>query len=215
MNHKLIVGPLLAAALFGGCSSQPSATKNTASSIGNPSSNAAKPGAGNDQLSEAELGHAKPVHSVGDVYLAGQPSESDFPGLAQRGIKTVLSLRKPNEIDWDEAAAVQAAGMTFVTVPFDGPDELTDDVFERVRKELNQHGAQPLVLHCARANRVGAVWMVHRVLDHGVGVDAALEEAKAIGLRTPEYIEKAKDFIRRAQAQHAPVDSATDGNLAP
>ena len=111
-----------------------------------------------------------------------------------------MTLRKPEELDWDEAAAVEAAGMEFIAVPFDGPEELTDDVFEHVRQVLVENGDEPLVLHCGRANRVGAVWMVHRVLDDGVGIDAALDEAKAVGLRTPEYIEKAKDYIRRRQA---------------
>jgi uncharacterized protein (TIGR01244 family) len=161
-----------------------------------------------EELCEAELGDTAPVHSVGNVYLAGQPSPEDFAAMAERGVKTVVTLRKPEELDWDEASAVEAAGMEFIAVPFDGPEELTDDIFEQARQVLVDNGDEPLVLHCGRANRVGAVWMVHRVLDDGLGIDAALEEAQAIGLRTPEYVEKAKDYIRRTKAAegHVPVD---------
>jgi uncharacterized protein (TIGR01244 family) len=156
-----------------------------------------------NELREAELGRAAPAHVVGNVYLAGQPSPDDLPALAERGIRTVVSLRRPGELDWDEAAAVRAAGMEFVSVPFSGPEDLTDDVFDRVRHELRERSDEPLVLHCARSNRVGAVWMVHRVLDQSVEIDAALAEAKNAGLRTPELMERAKDYIRREQAEAA------------
>ncbi len=62
-----------------------------------------------------------------------------------------------------------------------------------------------MVLHWGRANRVGVAWMAHRVLDDGVGIEAARAEAKAVGLRTPESIEKAKASIR--QEQDAAADS--------
>jgi len=100
----------------------------------------------------------------------------------------------------------------FVAVPFDGPEELTDDVFDRVRQVLRDNQDEPLVLHCGRANRVGAVWMVHRVLDDGVGIDKALEEAKAVGLRTPEYIERAQAYIQQAQA---PAEDAAAAAASP
>jgi uncharacterized protein (TIGR01244 family) len=162
------------------------------------------------ELRQAELGTTNNVHAVGDIYLAGQPGEDDLELLAERGVKTVVCLRKPEEITFDEAAAVEAAGMEFVSIPFDGAEELTDDVFDRVREALAEHGDEPLVLHCGRANRVGAVWMVHRVLNDGVGIDQALEEAEVAGLRTPEYAEKAQDYIRRKQADAAPAANAED-----
>jgi uncharacterized protein (TIGR01244 family) len=159
--------------------------------------------AAQEPMRETELGRAAPVHVVGNVYLAGQPSQDDLPALAQRGIRTVVSLRRPEEVDWDEAAAVRAAGMEFISVPFRGADDLTDDMFDRVRQELRERSNEPLVLHCASSNRVGAVWMAHRVLDQDVEIDAALAEAKRAGLRTPELMERAKDYIRREQAEAA------------
>jgi hypothetical protein len=102
--------------------------------------------------------------------------------------------------------------MTFVSIPFDTAEELTDDVFDRVRATLAEHGDEPLVLHCGRANRVGAVWMVHRVLNDGVGIDQALAEAQTAGLRTPEYVERAQDYIARAQAEQA---DGAEGATAP
>jgi ubiquinone/menaquinone biosynthesis C-methylase UbiE len=53
------------------------------------------------------------------------------------------------------------------------------------------------MLHCGSANRVGAVWLTYRVLDQGVPIETAIEEAKTIGLRSPEYEAKARDYIHR------------------
>lgn len=164
------------------------------------------------EVCEAQLGKTSPVHAVGNIYLAGQPEQADLAGIADRGIKRVVSLRKPGELDWDEAAAVRAAGMEYVAIPFDGPEELTDEVFARAQQVLKENADEPLLLHCGRANRVGAVWMVHRVLDDGVGIDAALAEAKTVGLRTPEYITKAQDYIKRAQAQAGPSPPEPTGS---
>jgi hypothetical protein len=52
-------------------------------------------------------------------------------------------------------------------------------------------------LHCASANRVGAVWIPFRVLDQGIELEAAVAGAKAIGLETPEYEAKARDYVER------------------
>jgi hypothetical protein len=50
-------------------------------------------------------------------------------------------------------------------------------------------------------------------LDDGVGIDAALEEARTAGLRTPEYVDKARDYIRRTQASEA-QNGAGDDNAS-
>ena len=44
------------------------------------------------------------------------------------------------------------------------------------------------------------MWMVWRVLDGGITIEEALEEAKELGLRTEAYAEKAADYIRRQQS---------------
>lgn len=209
---------LAAFALLVGCSSPTADTATVesapqadadAGTVASPAEDAAPA-----ELREAELGSTNNVHAVGDIYLAGQPTPDDIEVLVNRGVKTVVCLRKPGEVDYDEQAAVEAAGMDFVSIPFDAAEELTDDVFDRVRATLAAHGDEPLVLHCGRANRVGAVWMVHRVLNDGVGIDQALEEAKTAGLRTPEYIEKAQDYIRRAQ-DATDAKEAADGSSTP
>lgn len=76
-------------------------------------------------------------------------------------------------------------------------EKLTDKVFDETRKLLNDKAKRPLILHCASANRVGAVWLAHRVLDGGLKYEEALSELKTVGLKLPAFEQKAKDYIER------------------
>jgi protein tyrosine phosphatase (PTP) superfamily phosphohydrolase (DUF442 family) len=71
-------------------------------------------------------------------------------------------------------------------------------VFDATRKLLVE-AERPILVHCASANRTGAIWLVFRVLDTGLEYDAALAEAKQSGLRSAAFEAKAKGYIDRAQ----------------
>ncbi len=149
------------------------------------------------KVTDAKLGKTRNVHACGKLFLAGQPTPDDIALMKQKGIKRVITLRTDGEVNWDEAGKVKKAGIDFVQVPFRLPDSLTDKVFDKVRKLLKDHEQTPTLLHCGSANRVGAVWLAHRVLDEGVPLDQATKEARQVGLRTPAYLEKALDYIER------------------
>lgn len=144
---------------------------------------------------DAELGSTRNVHVFGDVMTAGQPAPEDFERVAADGYRTVVNLRRPEELgDFDEAALVEGLGLEYVSIPFNGPEQLTDEVFDRSREVL-ESVERPLFFHCGSANRVGAVWIPWRVLDGGVSYEEALAEAKAIGLRTPGYEDRAREYV--------------------
>ena len=156
------------------------------------------------QVKDSSLGKTYNVHACGSLFLAGQPTKDDIEVIKQQGIKRVITLRQNNEVDWDESAQFKAAGIEFAAIPFGAPDTLTDDVFASVRKQLQESAGQPTLLHCGSANRVGAVWMVYRVLDQGVDLDVATKEAKVVGLRNPAYEKKAIAFIKQSLAKVEP-----------
>ena len=129
-----------------------------------------------------------PTHVVGGVLLAGQPSEGALVELADRGTVLVIDLRLPGEDrGFDEGAYVRALGMAYANPAFREPEQLTDEVLDEVRRLLNDHAGHSVLLHCASANRVGAVWLAARVMDQDVPWATALEEARRVGLRSEEY----------------------------
>jgi protein tyrosine phosphatase (PTP) superfamily phosphohydrolase (DUF442 family) len=152
----------------------------------------------NARLVPANLGRVKHLHRAGNVLLSGQPTPEELELMAADGIATVVTLRTAGEIDWDEREIVESAGMRYVELPFRDPADLTDNVFDECRELLcgvtNSNG---VCLHCASANRVGAVWLVHRVLDGRMAIAQARDEAAKVGLRSEVYEEKALDYLKR------------------
>jgi protein tyrosine phosphatase (PTP) superfamily phosphohydrolase (DUF442 family) len=153
------------------------------------------------RLKADKLGSTRNVHSFGKNLLCGQPTADDFAELKKRGIKVVITLRKKGEVNWDEPGVLKELGLKFHRFGFQAPDSLKDEIFDKSRKLLNDSKKNPVMLHCGSANRVGAIWAAHRVLDHGVSLEDALQEAKVVGLRTPGYRDKAVDYIKRAKAK--------------
>ncbi|MEO0475932.1 MAG: protein tyrosine phosphatase family protein [Planctomycetota bacterium] len=140
-----------------------------------------------ETVEPTSCGDVKNMHRVGDLYLAGAPTASDYPLLKDLGIKTVLSIRHDKETpSLDDAALVEAQGMTYMHLPWSGADQLTDETLDAMRKVL-RNAERPMLFHCGSANRVGAGWLAYRVLDEGVALDTALAEAKTFGLRTKAY----------------------------
>ena len=151
-------------------------------------------------LEAAALGSTEKVHRFGEIWLASQPRKDDLEIAKELPIRMVVSLRKKDEVGWDEEAAVRALGMLYQNIPFQTPEELTDAVFDAVRHALTDKENAPLLLHCASANRVGTIWLAHRVLDDGVAYVAALREAETVGLESPAFRDKAKEYIARARS---------------
>jgi protein tyrosine phosphatase (PTP) superfamily phosphohydrolase (DUF442 family) len=65
------------------------------------------------------------------------------------------------------------------------PDTFSLADAEAVEKVLDDPAAAPILLHCASANRVGAVWAVVQVRK-GKSLDEALAAGREAGLHTPQ-----------------------------
>ncbi|MCY7353581.1 MAG: protein tyrosine phosphatase family protein [Lysobacter sp.] len=121
---------------------------------------------------------------VDDLYSGGQPSESELAVLARKGVRTIINLRHPSEAtDFDEATAVAAAGMRYVAIPIAGSQDLTRETVARFSQELAKAQAcGPVLVHCASANRVGALIALEQAWVQGQDSDGALAAGRAAGL---------------------------------
>jgi hypothetical protein len=57
--------------------------------------------------------------------LAGQPTAREIEQLAERRVSTVITLRMPDELEWDEGEVVQSAGIEFLALPLRSARDLT------------------------------------------------------------------------------------------
>lgn len=125
------------------------------------------------------------------VACGGATETSALDGLAKDGFKSVINLRlatEPNANIELNAAHARSLGLNYIHIPFNGqqPDpKAVDQFLAAIANKANQ----PVYVHCGSASRVGAVWLVKRVLQDGWTIEKATEEAKLIGLRS-EALEK-------------------------
>ena len=149
------------------------------------------------KLAPASCGSIEHLHTLGGVFLASQPSATDFEQARGMGVKTIVNLRHASELtEFDERSVVEGLGLTYVHLPWQGPEGLNDGIFDRAR-EILKTAERPLLLHCASANRVGAVWLPYRALDEGLSFEDALAEAETVGLKSAEFQTKARDYVAR------------------
>ena len=131
-----------------------------------------------------------------DFCTAGQPRIEHFAALKSKGVKAVLNLRQPSEHRADEEkAAVEAAGMKYFNIPvvYAKP---TDEQVDEFLKITDDRANRPMLVHCTAAIRVGGFWLIRRVLRDGMSWDAALEEARKVGLNNAPHLEEfAKAYI--------------------
>lgn len=134
-----------------------------------------------------------------DFCTGGQPRLEHFAKLKADGVKAVLNLRTPGEHRAaEEQAAVEKAGMKYFNIPvvYTAPTNEQVDEFLRLTDDAAN---RPMFIHCTAAIRVGAFWMIRRALRDGMSPDAALEDAKKVGLANSPHLE---EFARKYIATH-------------
>lgn len=133
------------------------------------------------------------------VWTGGQPWPEHLPKLKDAGVKVIINLRPHSEYEGArEEAKVKELGMNYFNIPVaaNAPEELDADDFLKLTDEQLKNG--PVFIHCAVGSRVGAFWMIRRVLRDGWDVDKAIEEANRIGMRSQgRQFEFAKEYIAK------------------
>jgi uncharacterized protein (TIGR01244 family) len=148
---------------------------------------------------EALAGIPNACQALPTVVTGGQPSAADFERFAAAGGAIVLDTRDPREPrPLDEAATLQRLGLEYEVVPI-GAGLLTDDTLERIRQVLRTAGTRSVLFHCASGNRVGAALVPYLVLDQGMDEEDAVAQALRVGLRSPELLAWAREYVRRSR----------------
>ena len=117
--------------------------------------------------------------------------------LKAAGVGFVLDIRDPMEPrPFDEPALVRQLGMEYLNVSV-RQGALDDTMLDAVLGALRSHAGQPVLLHCASANRVGGVLIPYLILDREMSEDDAVDLAMQVGLRGADLLEWGLDYARR------------------
>jgi uncharacterized protein (TIGR01244 family) len=118
------------------------------------------------------------------IACGGSTKPEAIKEIQKMGFKSVINLRLASEEGAqveEEGAAVKAAGMNYVHLPFNmqAPDpKLIDNFIAAVTLPANK----PAYVHCAAGGRAASLWMIKRVLEDKWDEPRALAEANALGL---------------------------------
>jgi tyrosine-protein phosphatase SIW14 len=126
------------------------------------------------------------------LYRGAQPTAEGFRRLRDLGVRTIVNLRMEADAKrTNEKQIVEGLGMRYIHLPVEDGNFFTrsrripDDVIRDFFKVLDQSDGGPVFLHCHRgADRTGALIAFYRIARHGWDNQRALQESRAIGMRS-------------------------------
>ena len=137
------------------------------------------------------------VVPVDGLSAAGQPDPEALRVFADSGYVAVVDMRTAGENrGFDEPTTVEDLGMEYVPFPISG----SDITFEKAREldALLEQYDEPVLLHCASSNRVGALLALREYLASG-DANRALETGRQGGMTSLEG--KVRDVLDGAAEQ--------------
>ena len=128
----------------------------------------------------------------------GQPRLEHLAKLKAEGVKTIINLRTPGEHRAsEEEETAKQLGLRYYNIPVVYGDPKEEQVTEFLKLTDDAQNL-PAFIHCTAAIRVGAFWMIRRVLRDGWTIEAAEEDAKKVGLQNaPHLTEFARNYIEK------------------
>jgi uncharacterized protein (TIGR01244 family) len=133
------------------------------------------------------------------ICTGGQPSMENLQRMKEQGVRSVVNLRQASEYNFEEEAAMaKKLYLRYFHIPVDKKN-LKDEQVEEFLKATSDRQNHPIFIHCTAANRVGAFWMIRRVLLDNWKVEEAEAEARKIAMHEEKLRDWALDYIQRRQ----------------
>ncbi|NNF62337.1 MAG: hypothetical protein HKN06_13550 [Gammaproteobacteria bacterium] len=141
-------------------------------------------------------GGADNVVQVGNLYFSAQPDQAGLAAAQAAGVDIVINLRLPDEVDFDQAAAVDSRGMQYFNVPIsrDGPS-FDPGAIEMISELVAANSNQQILLYCSSGNRASAWYAIDLVRQRGVQPDEALRIARATGLTRASMEQRVQEYL--------------------
>ena len=119
------------------------------------------------------------------IGVAGSLTEQGVSEADALGFKLLIDLRQQVEPGVaEEQALVQNLDISYKHIPL-AADATALPQIDEIIALLSNPDHYPILLHCASANRAGAAWALYRQR-RGVPIEIAIEEGRAVGLKSKE-----------------------------
>ncbi len=138
----------------------------------------------------------------GDVYVAGAPTRDGLAALKARGVETVIDLRLAEQVKEDEAGAARELGMKYVHIPMQS-DGMTGEQVDAFLEAMRSRGDGPVLVHCASANRAGAMYGLWLGKGRGMKPEDAVRLGRQAGLRNEHLAEDLQSCLANGNTKPA------------
>lgn len=116
-----------------------------------------------------------------EIVSSGQPDAEVLRLLGEAGFTTIIDLRTESEDrGFEEQAAVESLGMSYISLPIAGADGITFENAEELDR-LIESGEGRVFVHCASGNRVGALIALGASMQ-GASREDAIAAGKSAGM---------------------------------
>ncbi|WP_435949097.1 beta-lactamase hydrolase domain-containing protein [Psychrobacter sp. DM8] len=114
--------------------------------------------------------------------VCGALDDDKIAALVKAGVELVINLQPDDELVFDEADAVQQAGMSYEQLPISGANDLKQLNILAFDNILRQHHGKKIAMHCGSGNRVGAAIALRAGWLRGRKMDTAMARGQSHGL---------------------------------
>jgi len=117
-----------------------------------------------------------------NTIVCGALDDEKVAALAKAGVELIINLQPDDELSFNEASAVEQAGMHYEQLPISGAKELKQLKILAFDNVLRQHHGKKVAMHCGSGNRVGAAIALRAGWLRGRKMDTAMERGRSHGL---------------------------------
>lgn len=140
-------------------------------------------------------GTAQKVTQSGDLFFADQPDRAGLEQARDAGVRVVINMRAPSELDWDEAAAAAELGLDYFNVPISGAS-FDPASIARIDALVDAHQGQKILLHCSSSNRAGG-WLATHLIAGGMSSDEAIDVGRRAGITKQVIVDSVETWASK------------------
>lgn len=118
--------------------------------------------------------------------VCGALDNEKVTALANAGVELVINLQPDDELSFDEAAAVEQAGMHYQQLAIRGVEDLKQLNILAFDNILHQYHGKKIAMHCQSGNRAGAAIALRAGWLRGRKMETAMERGRSHGLTNLE-----------------------------
>jgi uncharacterized protein (TIGR01244 family) len=112
-----------------------------------------------------------------NIFIGGQPQETDFTLIKQQGFTSVINFRTKSEMDglgYNEELLLKKAELPYHLIQIGGDDNpYSPDKLDEFASAMQASNGGKVLLHCRSGQRASQLWAAYLIKYKGIDVEVA------------------------------------------